>query len=87
MATSVSTEALLSRRHVGVPIAANPVPLKRVSVSELTGITLSAGGGADLVYAGDTALSGGAALGYGDPITSGSLRCDSTPSGIECRDA
>jgi hypothetical protein len=51
------------------------------------GITLSAGGAAELVCAGDTVLgSGGDELAYGQSISAGLLRCESSEDGITCRD-
>ena len=50
------------------------------------GITLSAGGQAEFVCAGDTALTGGNALAYGDTITAGSITCTSTEASIDCVD-
>ncbi|MGV0815471.1 DUF6636 domain-containing protein [Mycolicibacterium boenickei] len=50
------------------------------------GITLRAGGTAEFVCAGDTALGAGTELGYGDSITAGTLRCESADTGITCRD-
>ncbi len=49
------------------------------------GLTLSAVGKADFVCAGDTTLMSGPSLAYGDSITTGSLRCEVTQVGIECR--
>lgn len=50
------------------------------------GIELVAGGEADFVCAGDTALGAGPALAYGESIAAGLLRCESSRSGISCRD-
>jgi hypothetical protein len=51
------------------------------------GITLVPRGRAEFVCAGDTALApDGSALGYGESIMAGPLRCDSAESGITCRD-
>jgi hypothetical protein len=50
------------------------------------GLTLQAGGRARFVCAGDTAMTQGNPLAYGDWITAGVLRCDSAESGITCRD-
>ena len=51
------------------------------------GLTLSAGGAAALVCAGDTVLgSSGQELAYGQSISAGLLRCDSSESGVTCRD-
>ncbi|HKJ35588.1 MAG TPA: DUF6636 domain-containing protein [Solirubrobacterales bacterium] len=50
------------------------------------GVQLTAGGTAELVCAGDTALGGGSALAYGESIAAGLLRCDSSRAGITCRD-
>ncbi|OKH82182.1 hypothetical protein EB73_21410 [Mycobacterium sp. SWH-M3] len=65
-------------------------PPKRPADCQLAyghGITLAAGGAAEFVCAGDTALGGGGELAYGDSITAGVLRCESTGSGISCRDS
>lgn len=50
------------------------------------GIELSAGGEADFVCAGDTALGGGQQLPFGRSIAAGLLRCESEESGMTCRD-
>ena len=53
------------------------------------GLTLAAGGGAEFVCAGDTALNAttsGAPLPYGESISAGLLRCESAESGISCRE-
>lgn len=50
------------------------------------GISLSAGGAADFVCAGDTALGAGEPLPYGQSIAAGLLRCESSEAGISCRD-
>ncbi|CAM3217689.1 hypothetical protein BST27_23580 [Mycobacterium intermedium] len=50
------------------------------------GIVLDVGHSARFVCAGDTALGGGPALAYGSTITKGSLVCESTMSGVSCRD-
>jgi len=51
------------------------------------GITLSAGGGAAFVCAGDTVLgSGGETLEYGQAISAGLLRCESAEDGLTCTD-
>lgn len=53
------------------------------------GVEVTAGGAADLVCAGDTALNSttsGAPLPYGESISAGLLRCESARSGITCRD-
>ncbi len=50
------------------------------------GIELKAGGSADFVCAGDTALGGGDPLDYGKSIGAGLLRCESEESGMTCRD-
>lgn len=49
------------------------------------GITISAGGTARFTCARDIAL-GGEPLAYGDSVTVGVLRCESTQSGMTCRD-
>jgi hypothetical protein len=50
------------------------------------GIELRAGGAADFVCAGDTALGGGDVLEYGTSIGAGLLVCESEESGMSCRD-
>jgi hypothetical protein len=50
------------------------------------GIQLAAGGAPEFVCAGDTALSVGNALPYGQSIGAGLLRCESSESGMSCRD-
>jgi hypothetical protein len=53
------------------------------------GLTVEAGGAADLVCAGDTtvgAAGADSALAYGQSIAAGLLRCESRRSGIRCRD-
>lgn len=50
------------------------------------GITMSAGGDAEFVCAGDTTLGTGQPLPYGESVSAGALRCDSAESGITCRD-
>jgi Family of unknown function (DUF6636) len=50
------------------------------------GITLSLGGPAEFVCAGDTAFGPDEVLPYGSSITAGALRCDSADSGFTCRD-
>jgi hypothetical protein len=50
------------------------------------GITMAAGGVAEFVCAGDTALDAGEPLPYGESISAGALRFDSAESGITCRD-
>jgi hypothetical protein len=50
------------------------------------GIELRAGGAADFVCAGDTALGGGEVLDYGTSIGAGLLICESEESGMTCRD-
>ncbi|MDT5173817.1 MAG: hypothetical protein QOG37_1068 [Mycobacterium sp.] len=50
------------------------------------GITLSPGGEASFICAGDTALGGGHPLAYGKSLSAGVLVCDSAESGITCRD-
>ncbi|MBO0677394.1 hypothetical protein JRC04_07955 [Mycolicibacterium sp. S2-37] len=50
------------------------------------GIVLDAGGPAQWVCAGDTALAGGPPLPFGESAGMGDLRCDSTPTGMTCRD-
>lgn len=50
------------------------------------GIVLDVGHSARFVCAGDTALAGGPPLAYGNKITKGSLECESTMSGVSCRD-
>jgi hypothetical protein len=50
------------------------------------GISLSAGGSASFVCAGDTALGGPATLPYGSHSQRGFLRCDSEQNGVTCVD-
>jgi len=51
------------------------------------GISLTAGGSAELVCAGDTVLgSGGQELAYGQSISAGLLRCESAETAMTCRD-
>ncbi|WP_206428541.1 hypothetical protein [Mycolicibacterium stellerae] len=65
-------------------------PPKPASCPEMTGwgqgLQLDAGKSADYVCAGDTALTTGNPLAYGDKIVSGSIECTSTPDGITCWD-
>ena len=65
-------------------------PVKPASCPEMTGwgqgLQLHVGTPADFVCAGDTALSSGSPLAYGDKIVSGSIECESTPDGITCWD-
>lgn len=51
------------------------------------GLVLRAGIDAKVVCAGDTAMTQGNTLAYGDSITAGPLRCDSDESGITCKDS
>lgn len=66
-------------------------PPKPADCPEFTGwgqgLRLGAGGPADFVCAGDTALNGADALEYGDVIMAGSIECRSEESGISCWDA
>jgi hypothetical protein len=50
------------------------------------GISLEPGGRAGFVCAGDTALGGGQPLAYGKSLSAGALVCESSESGITCRD-
>lgn len=50
------------------------------------GIELVAGGEAGFVCAGDTTLGAGDALAYGESISAGLLRCESSRAGMSCRD-
>ncbi len=50
------------------------------------GITLSPGGPAEFVCAGDTAFGPDEVLPYGSTIVAGVLQCDSAESGFTCRD-
>jgi hypothetical protein len=50
------------------------------------GISLSAGGPAAFVCAGDTAFGPDEVLPYGESITAGVLECESAESGFTCRD-
>ena len=65
-------------------------PPRSASCSEMTGwgqgIQLDAGKPADFVCAGDTALTSGSPLAYGDKIVSGSIECTSNVDGMSCWD-
>ncbi len=65
-------------------------PPKPASCPEMTGwgqgLQLVAGKPAGVVCAGDTALTSGSPLAYGDKIVSGPIECTSTLDGIECWD-
>jgi hypothetical protein len=65
-------------------------PPKPASCPEMTGwgqgLQLDVGRPADFVCAGDTALTSGSPLAYGDKIVSGSIECTSTADGISCWD-
>jgi hypothetical protein len=50
------------------------------------GLTLTAGSPAEFVCAGDTAMTTGNPLAYGDKIVSGSIECTSTSAGMSCWD-
>ena len=50
------------------------------------GLELSTGEPAGVVCAGDTALTNGNPLAYGDTIVGGSIECTSLPSGMSCWD-
>ncbi|GFG49439.1 hypothetical protein MAGR_08800 [Mycolicibacterium agri] len=50
------------------------------------GLQLEAGKPAEVVCAGDTALTSGNPLAFGDTIVAGSIECTSAPMGISCRD-
>lgn len=50
------------------------------------GLELNVGRPAGFVCAGDTALTDGAPLAYGDKIVSGSIECTSLSAGISCWD-
>ncbi|MDG5486775.1 hypothetical protein [Mycolicibacterium gadium] len=50
------------------------------------GLTLNVGEPATFVCAGDTALTTGNPLAFGDKIVAGSIECSSAPSGITCWD-
>ena len=50
------------------------------------GISITPGGSAQFVCAGDTAFGADDVLAYGDAIRAGSMRCESAESGITCRD-
>lgn len=50
------------------------------------GLMLNVGEPARFVCAGDTALTTGNTLGFGDKIVAGSIECSSAPSGITCWD-
>ncbi len=51
------------------------------------GIGIAPGERPAFVCAGDTTLGGEKVLAYGDSLTRGRLSCDSSESGISCRDA
>ena len=65
-------------------------PPKAASCPEVVswgqGLQLDVGKPAGFVCAGDTAMTGGAPLRYGDKIVSGSIECTSTPAGMSCWD-
>ncbi len=65
-------------------------PPRAASCSEMTGwgqgLQLTVGQPADFVCAGDTALTSGSPLAYGDKIVSGSIECTSTQAGMSCWD-
>ena len=65
-------------------------PPKAADCPDMTGwgqgLQLRAGRPAGFVCAGDTALTDGDALEYGDTITAGSIECRSEESGISCWD-
>ncbi len=50
------------------------------------GVGLAPGEPAAFVCAGDTTLGGEQVLGYGDALTRGRLTCESSESGVACRD-
>jgi hypothetical protein len=50
------------------------------------GISVAPGERAQFVCAGDTAFGPDAILPYGESISAGALRCESTEAGITCRD-
>ena len=50
------------------------------------GISVAPGERAQFVCAGDTAFGPDSILPYGESISAGALRCDSTEAGITCRD-
>ena len=50
------------------------------------GISVAPGERAQFVSAGDTAFGPDAILPYGESISAGALRCESTEAGITCRD-
>lgn len=56
------------------------------NVSYGQGLMLNAGEPARVVCAGDTALTTGNTLGFGDKIVAGSIECTSAESGITCWD-
>ena len=64
-----------------------PAPPADCELDYGQGVTLTAGGTAELVCAGDTVIgSGGQELAYGQTISAGLLRCESAESGVSCRD-
>ena len=74
-----------SLRHPGARLGA-PASTGDCQFGYGQGITMAAGGVAEFVCAGDTALDAGEPLPYGESISAGALRCDSAESGITCRD-
>jgi hypothetical protein len=66
-------------------------PPKATSCPEMVswgqGLQLSVGQPAGFVCAGDTALTNGNPLAYGDKIVSGSIECTSNVDGISCWDS
>lgn len=81
---------LIDRRSVRCDIeerAWEPPPApKSCKLDYGQGISLAAGGSADFVCAGDTALGDGGPLPDGESIAAGLLRCESAEDGISCRD-
>jgi hypothetical protein len=65
-------------------------PPKAASCPEMVswgqGLQLDVGKPAGFVCAGDTALTNGSPLAYGDKIVSGSIECTSTTDGMSCWD-
>jgi hypothetical protein len=65
-------------------------PPKPASCPEMIGwgqgLQLAVGRPADFVCAGDTALTSGSPLAFGDKIVSGSIECTSSSDGISCWD-
>ena len=73
----------IAERNWGPP--AKPASCPEV-VSWGQGLQLDVGKPAGFVCAGDTALTNGSPLAYGDKIVAGSIECTSTADGMSCWD-